>query len=234
MHDGFKLNVWDIGGTISFYASVFSCYAVCNTLMIVIVTICRTKVYSSLLEKLLRFNRCVGKSRIIMRAIHCNFQNYNFLLLAVDLCDRLCWLQKNGGDRCRATTANGRGNEIITEFVRFAMFISYFTFLLQEKLSHVPLLVLANKQDLMNAASADEVSVPLRMITMINANEWSNSYYHETDQFQSWFEWVERPHMADIAMLGQDRWRSSRRLVRQKFVRKFIIVISNCNGILNK
>lgn len=72
MHDGFKLNVWDIGGS-ALHLGIIKLPTATDTLLNV--PIYRTEVYSPLLEKLLRSDRRTGKNCIRKKrlCLHCTY-----------------------------------------------------------------------------------------------------------------------------------------------------------------
>ena len=165
MHDGFKLNVWDIGGTKHLF--YFLVIAVIDSL-IRFLLFCshrpcfdsmadRTKIHSSILEKLLRSNRCSGtwligaylESHIFVHCC-CYALVYSAFLAFLTLPGSSCFLQIyviDSADRRRMEETGVELQQLLDE----------------ERLSHVPLLVMANKQDLLSALSPGEVS---------ERNEW--------------------------------------------------------------
>jgi ADP-ribosylation factor-like protein 3 len=111
MHDGFKLNVWDIGGQKSIRLFISQIYYFCKS--------CYSCIY------------------LFYRPYWRNYYDQtDALIYVIDSADRK------------------RMEETAVELQQL---------LDEERLSHVPLLVMANKQDLLNALSPAEISTELNL-----------------------------------------------------------------------
>lgn len=135
MHDGFKLNVWDIGGM-----HILSCGVYLDPYSNAHVSECNLSLSPTPLSLLSFSHPTLPSHHPGQKSIRPYWRNY------YDQTDALIYVI-DSADRRRMEETGVELQQLLDE----------------ERLSHVPLLVMANKQDLLSALSPGEITTELAL-----------------------------------------------------------------------